>query len=417
MKTFWRLTRMSWKNLTRHTRRTVITALSLAFGLGLYILMDSLLLGISLEGRRNMIWYDTGLGVLEQAAYDTDRDLSPTDLVIENAEALAEGLRAAGLPATARSVFPARVIVYEDPYPQEGSMNARLYTVDLATDSQVFHTHETVVQGTWLQDERPGVVLGAGLAEKLGAQIGWDLTLETTTRDGYLQVFDVPILGFVKTNNMMVNNGHIYMTRSLAEDLLGLAGSATQIHLAGAETADLSAFAETVRPFVTEGLAFHNWRDLDPGLLDIMEGKGAGSKGILFLFLIIAVIGVSNTMLLSILERTRELGMLRSQGMTDGEIQILLLMEAGAIGLLGGGGGLILGVLLNWPLVEFGLDFSFLMDQIAFNLPISSVYRGAWNPEVLGQSVSLGFLVSVLVAWFPVRRALKMSVTDALRSA
>ncbi len=132
---------------------------------------------------------------------------------------------------------------------------------------------------------------------------------------------------------------------------------------------------------------------------------------ILFLVFIIAAVGVSNTMLMAMYERMRELGMMRALGMRDRDILLSFLFEAGGIGLIGSFVGIALGSLVNIYLVNVGFDFSFMFRDMDIGFRISSIMRGgAWNLSTILKAFSAGIFLSMLVAVLPIRRALKLDI-------
>jgi ABC-type antimicrobial peptide transport system permease subunit len=148
------------------------------------------------------------------------------------------------------------------------------------------------------------------------------------------------------------------------------------------------------------------------------EAMESGSTKVLSLILFfLAFIGISNTMLLAILERTREIGMMRALGMTNGQIIFTYMAEAGFLGLIGSALGITAGCLLNIPMVKYGLDFSEMMEQMGGNMGyrIAGNFRGTWRPAVIIGSGAVATALSSLMALFPARRATKMEITQSLR--
>ena len=165
------------------------------------------------------------------------------------------------------------------------------------------------------------------------------------------------------------------------------------------------------------GLRVAGWKDMSADYLGISSAKKGGSNVILVLVFIIAAVGVSNTMLMTIYERVRELGMMRAMGMRDREIRRIFLLEAAGIGAVGSFAGVALGAAVNAAMVRWGIDFSMFLDMRTMDIGyrISGVLRSAWNPQVLVVGLAVGILACVAVAVLPVRRALRMSITDCLR--
>ncbi len=158
-----------------------------------------------------------------------------------------------------------------------------------------------------------------------------------------------------------------------------------------------------------------HWRDIAYEYGALTEAKQSGTGVIMLLLFIIATVGISNTMLMAVFERTNELGMLRAIGMKDREIRLLFMIEAGAIGFLGSLGGVILGALANLFMVNVGIDFSWMTRSMDIGYRISGAFYSAWNPLTMIQAFFTGIIICFSVAYIPTRRALKMKITDCLR--
>ena len=122
-------------------------------------------------------------------------------------------------------------------------------------------------------------------------------------------------------------------------------------------------------------------------------------------------------MLLAILERTKEIGMMRAQGMTDAELVLTYMIEAGMVGFFGALLGVILGCLINIPMVKYGIDFSQMMGSMNGNIGyrVNGVFRSAWNIPVVAGCGIIAVVLSSVTAFLPTRRALKMPITESLR--
>jgi ABC-type antimicrobial peptide transport system permease subunit len=122
-------------------------------------------------------------------------------------------------------------------------------------------------------------------------------------------------------------------------------------------------------------------------------------------------------MLMSILERTKEIGMLRSLGMTDRELIITYMTEAGFVGLIGSVIGIVLACLINIPLVNPGLDLSAMFEGTNGNTGyrIASIFRSTWRPLVIIGTGVGATLLSAIMAFLPVRRSIKKPVAESLR--
>lgn len=409
---------LSMKNLARHRRRTIITAAAVAVGLAMFILVDSLLTGVEEESNRNIIWYETGAAQVVETGYLQKRSERPLEPAVEDAGAVEERIEAAGLRATSRIVFSGELIVFRDPFPEDGSVVVTGYGIDPTDDGDVYRIDQSVVDGAFLEPGEQRALLGAWLAEDIGAEVGYPITIVTRTRDGFYQTIDLEIGGIVRTPNPIINRSAVFLPEDVAADYLQMGDAATEIAVADEPGADLDEITRTMEEQIAAlpGLTVANWRRLAADAVAIAEAKESGTGMILLLVFIIAAVGVSNTVLMSVLERTREIGMMRAIGMRDRDIYATLILEAAGIGLIGGVLGTLVGIGGVALLAEFGIDYGPLMRDTDVGYRISQVIYGAWNVPTFVQALGMGVLIATVTAIVPVRRALRISIVDGLRA-
>jgi putative ABC transport system permease protein len=405
---------LAWKNLSRYRKRTIITASAIAFGLAVFIFMDGWLKGAETESERNLVLYETSSSRIVTREYWEERERLPLASAIEDPEDVITALRAAGIPAVPRTLFAGEAIV------EEGSMPVRVIAVDPGRDEDVFAFRSTLESGRFLAPGEPGALLGAWLADDLGLAVGDALTITTRTRTGFHQTLDLEVVGIINCPNPAVNKGTVFMPLDTADTLMEMEGTVTEIDMRYRDYRQAARInAGTVAPVLAAfpSLRVADWKDLSADYLGISSAKKGGSSVILLLVFIIAAVGVSNTMLMTIYERVRELGMMRAMGMRDREIRRIFLLEAAGIGAVGSLAGVALGAAVNAAMVRWGIDFSRFLDMKTMDIGyrISGISHSAWNPQVLVVGLAVGILACVAVAVVPVRRALRMSITDCLR--
>lgn len=406
------------KNLMRYKRRTAITAVAIAFGLMMYVFVDSLLLGAELESMRNLRWYETASLRVHDSAYWEDRYFLPLDVSIESPQPILDLLKAEGITATARTSFAADMILYQDDFGEDGNMSVQVKAINPATDFDVYRFENTLIEGRFLQSgEMDGIVLGSWFAEDIGAKVGYWVTLVTRGKGGFYEAFDMEIVGIINCPNPNVNRSLVMMDIQAADLYLAMDGSISSIDIVLGEKSNLNEVVQSLQPklqAIDSDLTLYTWEDLARDYLAILEAKQGGTGMILFLVFIIAAVGVSNTMLMAMYERMRELGMMRALGMRDRDILLAFLFEAGGIGLLGSVVGILLGCLANLYLVNVGFDFGFLLRDMDIGFRIQNVMRGAWSIPTLIKAFLSGIGLSMIVAFLPIRRALKLDIPTCL---
>ncbi len=407
--------KMAFLNLARYKKRTMITAGAIAYGLLMLIIMRSLLTGIDSESITNLRLYETAAGRIMVPGYWEDRETFPLEKSFD--PAVVEPLLAAsGAGYSPRVSFGGDLIFYKDPFPEDGSIPGLFTAIDPVQDADVFKIQDSLVEGEWLVDGEQGLVLGHWLAEDIGGGIGSTVLVETQTRDGYAQVFDLEIVGIINCPNPEITRSGMFLPLSIADEFLEMDGMVTEMNVSYGEDSSADTRFSSLTPDVEAlGLEAVDWRVLGEDFIAISQTKAGSSFVLILLILIIAGVGISNTMLMAVYERVRELGMMRALGMKNNQIRSLFLWESAGIGLLGGIYGVGLGALINWPLVKFGIDYSFLLRESNFGYRIQGQMYGAWEIPTMIAAFFMGVGMAVLVAAFSTHRILRLDIPASLR--
>ncbi len=414
---------MAFRNLARNKKRTLITCSALAFGLLSYILFDSILNGADAESVRNYRRYGSGDSAIMHRDFWEEREKLRLEHVVENADQIVAELGAAGIDAVPRTRVPVELIVYRDPYPEDGSLRGQLYVVDPGDTGEVFDYANVIAEGRYLSEDSPAggggieLVLGGWIAEDLGAAVGYPITLSTRTRDGFRQSFDAEIVGILNSPDPVINRSVALMAQHHADALLQLDGAATEVVLPQI-TSEAGEIADRiVAGYAGSGIERVPFERLIEDYLMFVQSESSSSQIVLFVVFIIAAVGISNTMLMATLQRRREIGMLRAIGMHRRSIMRMMLTEAAALGAVGGVLGMILGAAANIPLVARGIDYSKWIRDYDLGYRVSGVFYGSWQLDTIIGAFIIAVILSLVTAYIPVRRILRRhSITDCLRA-
>ncbi|MBI9098502.1 MAG: ABC transporter permease [Spirochaetaceae bacterium] len=407
---------LAFKNLTRYKRRTLITAGAIAFGLMMYIFIDSMLAGAEIESVRNLKWFETASARILNDEYWENRFQKPLDLSISNPDRIIQTLENNGIRATKRIVFSGDLILNADDFGEDGNLAATITAIDPVRDFRVFGFGTTLIEGRFLEPGEDAVLLGSWFAEDIGAEVGYWITFVTRGNGGFYEAMDLEVVGILNCPNPNVNRALLMMPISTADEYLDMDGAVTEINVALPDNADVPMEVERIQEMLNgDNLTVMSWEAMAVDYLALAEAKRGGTSTILFLIFIIAAVGISNTMLMAIFERIRELGMMRSLGMSDTKIRLAFMIEAAGIGIIGSAMGIVLGILANLYLVNVGIDYGFLLRDMDIGYRLQAIFRGVWNPGTMIKAFFIGVIISTLVAWFPTKRALKMDIPACLR--
>lgn len=412
---------MAARNIFRYKRRTFITAIAIAFGVMMTIAMDGLLAGSEIDSARNIRDYETADAKIYPKDYFDERLFLPFSEFLEKEDraAIEKALRT--LPkgpviSTPRALFSAELHFTEEYFTVPGSITAQIVAVDPARDARVFRTAKTVSAGRWLNEGDEGIVLGSWLAEDIGASIGSWISVECKGRGGFYQTFDAEIVGIATTDNPYVNRASVFMDLSRSDELLELDGAVTEYSLLLGTPRSVDEGIESLKTALP-GYAdrVFSWERIAEDAIQLTKAKSGGSKIYIFFIFVIAAVGITNTMLMAVMERRPEIGMLRALGYGAVRIRVLFLLEGFGIGLIGTLFGLASGLLLNWYLTAKGIDFSFMFRDMDIGYRLTGVMRSSWNGKGIVTTVAGALGISTLVAWFPSGKILKREVSEILR--
>lgn len=402
------------KNLWRHKRRTVLTALAIAVGVFCYIFLDSMLAGMYREGVNNIIDFETGhIQVVSKSRQRSDDESGNLKNLLPEGSSLVTALnKISGVRGvTGRLEFTGTVSNGVDEY----QINAVGVTAE--NDTQVFHTTDFLKTGRWLRNGENGVVMGQRVAELLELKVGDTVVLRTQTKQLSFQAIDLNIVGIVNTPNPKINQYQIFIPLDVAQFALGTGDALTRVYLRAEGPGSLDGLSRLVENIGYRATEFQlqTWKEAAADYLAYMQSERTSDMIFLLIVFIISVIGIVNTILLASLERVREIGILKAMGMVEKDITRLFVLEGLGLGLLGGVIGLLLGIIGNLFLVYTGIDITAMYGDMDIGFPIAGKIYGEWNWLVIGVTLACGLLLSYLASYFPARKAAKLDPVEGLR--
>jgi ABC-type lipoprotein release transport system permease subunit len=246
------------------------------------------------------------------------------------------------------------------------------------------------------------------------------------------QLISAVVVGTINAPNPQLNNNMAFIPLDVLQDDAGLMldGHVTELIIRQKNAGDSRIpgppeSAPVIKTALEKELGFpllpeldiFGWEGYAKDFIAAAAGDNWSTRIVAVILFILSFLGIANTMLLAILERTKEIGMMRAQGMTDGQLIFTLMIEAGMVGIIGSVIGILVGCLVNIPMVEYGVDFSGMTETMGGNIGyrVNGVFRSAWNVKVIIATGIVATILSAVMAFFPTRRALKMPVTESLR--
>ena len=244
----------------------------------------------------------------------------------------------------------------------------------------------------------PGeAIVGSELASDLGVRVGDRLTLQTGTVTDAARVTALLDLGVKELNRRTV----IVSFRS-AQNLLGLPGGATSIDLKVKDVWAAESLAQELRsqfPYKIE-----SWQENNAQLVSALNAQSVSTALIRGVVMVVVVLGIASVLVVSVVQKQREIGILRAMGATRAQILRLFLVQGAVVGALGSVLGIALAVGMIWLFARFvrGTD----------GLPLFDI---SLSPALAVQVAAIATVCSVLAAIAPARRAAAMDPAQAIR--
>jgi len=411
------LIKIAWRNVMRNKRRTVLSALVISVGLSIYILMNSIMAGMDRANIDNLIELSTSSIKISTEQYAEDKESLPLKYGIPFADQLLAYIKEQQhvIGATPRTQFLGQLSNWEDTMPIIGQV------VDIKSDETVFSLDNYLVGNYFTGSEENEIMLGKDLADEMGVGADDYITLYALTRYDSRNADEFHIVGLLNTTDPNINLNTVLISYNTADNFLDLENLITEIDVAVERrvsfsqfTNDVDELAQSIKKEFPE-LRVETFTELASAFLGITEQKKVFGSIMMLIILAIAAVGIFNSVLMSVYERIREIGVLRAQGFERKEIVGLFIWEGIFIGILGSLIGILLGCGFNFYLVIKGFPLDKFVGFQNSGIPYWGTLYGEWNVGAIIFAFCFGMIIALAASYLPSRMASKMEVTKALR--
>lgn len=366
-------------------KQTIVIILGIAIGVSVQVFIGSLISGL----QESLI--DSTIGSTSQITIKNDSYISNYSTLISDIENASDNITVATPTITVGGSYVSG----------ELSENVVFRGLDFNTANQIYHFDELMVAGDLPVDDND-IILGIGLRD------GLDLSLYDTI------TFDSPVygqktlrvVGFFDTNVLVLNNTWSITTISTIQNIVDEGNVVSQIEMQLDEVFDdLETKDSIINALDDDTLTVSTWTEENAELLSGLSGQSISSLMIQIFVIISVVLGISSVLAITVLQKSRQLGILKAMGIQDADASKIFLFEGFLLGIFGA----ILGILL-------GLGLSFAFTKFAVNPDGSPIIALSINAGFILLSGFIALFASTVAALSPAIKSSKLSVIEVIRN-
>jgi len=399
--------KIAFRNIFRQKRRTILTALTMFGGFTL----AAISIGWSDGSYSNIIDMFTRnqLGHIQvhKKGYLDKPSLYNT---INNYETVGDKIqKAQGVQSWAPRLYSAGLVSIGDK-----SAGVQIVGIDPQREDESTRFNKKIIEGAPLAGvPAHEVLLGKGLAKILNAKLGDEVVIVSQAADGSIANDLYQLVGIVQIGEEISDRMSFYLHLKDAQELLALDSSIHEIIVIVHKLDEVAKVTDRIRQKLNNPVFdVESWQEFAKSFYVAMKADQEGMWIMLFVIILIVAVGVLNTVLMSVLERRREYGLLKAIGTKPGQIIWLVLTEIGILAIISVMIGTVLSIIINYLLSIHGISLPepFRYGGIEFQKMYTEVNaRSLYIPAITV------ILSSLIISLFPALKAARTEPARAMR--
>ena len=402
------IVRLAWRNIWRNKMRSMVIIASVTAGLFAGMAIMALYKGMMKSRIRTVI--DTETGHIQLHARGFMGDLDPK-LFIQGDEKIIATLSAdKSIKAFAQRTITAGMVSTPN-----GSSGVSIIGISPVEETNVSGLGKKMRQGKmdWSANTR-GILMGKKLAKKLNIAMGEKVVITMTDTADNLIAAAYRIKGIYQSANAPLDEVNVYIGRKDLQDILGLGN---QVHEIALVLHDDTLLHRTTKLLTHQfpSLAVETWKELSPETSLMAETVDTLSYIILVIILIALSFGIMNTMMMSILERRHEIGMMMALGMGRVPLLMLIMTETFFLTITGIPIALATGTIAIEHYAKKGMDLSGMGKEMMESFGFETMIYPDFPSDKIGFIIVLVFATALVSSIVPILKSLRLDPVSALQ--
>ena len=400
------LIRIAWRNIWRSPIRSWIIIAALTVGMFAGIFSATFINGWMQQRLRDGVEIETGHLQAFRRGYPDSRKLA----LFFDTGAVPDMTNHQDVSAVSR-----RVVVQAMAASAETARGVKVFGVSPSDEAAVLNLPGKIIKGTWFGSPYSNpAVIGEKLAEQLKLDLRSRLILRFQDIEGTLTGGAFRVVGIFRTSNTSFDGAHVWVPRENLSHLLQMPEGAFHALIVRMKDPKMTAHGKRFLSAEMADSEVQTWKELSPELGYLTE------LGNMYLYIFVIIIllalgfGIINTMLMVVLERVREIGMLMAIGMSRMRIFSMIILETVMLSTTGGALGILLGLLVVWRLSFTGIDLSVWGEGLT-EMGFDPIVYPVWDATLVLTIGAMVIITGILAALYPAWKALRLNPSEAIR--
>jgi len=399
---------LAWKNIWRNKKRSSIIIAAITFGLWGGLFSSALMVGMTENMVENAISRDISHIQIHKKDYDQDEDVRN---YIPDGMAVLEKVRHAPWVEAAAG----RTLIMGMAASPSSSFGIQISGLNPQDSRNVTDIHTQIIEGSYFDSQRRNpIVIGRKLAERLNLKLHSKVVLSFQDLEGNIAYMACRVVGIFKTNSSQFDEMNAYVLQSDLFRILETDPIIHEIALRSSQVKHIEQLKEFLQKLLPD-LQIETWIDLAPELAYLSQNTNLYMYIFVGIILFALLFGITNTMLMSVVDRIRELGVLIAIGMKKVRIFLMILLETILLSLTGGLFGTIIGVLTIVYFGRVGIDLTFVSTGLESWGMAAVLYP--FLPAVMYVVLTIMILMAAnIAALIPAWKATHLVPSEAIRT-
>jgi putative ABC transport system permease protein len=402
------LLKMSWRNIWRNKRRTLITMASIFLAFFLSLLMRSWQLGSYGKMVHDVVSSYSGYAQIQAKGFWQEKTLEFTFEDVDSLSSLLAGIENVDLVLPRLESFALAAGALQ-------TKGAAIVGIDPVQENKLIHLSDKVVQGRYFNGDGTGVLMAEKLAEYLKLTVGDTLVLLGQGYHGISAAGQYPILGLLHFASPQLNKEMVFMPLAACQYLYSADNRLTSLVINLRSEQKLPQTLVAIRSCLDPNTyAVLSWQDLLAEMVQQINSDNVSGMIMLGILYMIVAFGMFGTLLMMTSERTREFGVMIAVGMKKGRLTVMVLMETLMIALV----SIVAGILASLPIIHYyhmhPISFSGEAAKSIESFGIDPVLPFAWQFSIFAHQSYLVMILMAVALIYPLFRINRIKVVSTL---